>query len=127
MEIPIGRKIYNIPCTDQEKDYVLSLARELNTRVNRVISNGNLKSGDDDVLMMAAMSILDELSELKKQAVTKQKQSNTSQDLFSNYESESKNSNNTTQQSTDNTPSESPKAAILAELETIANLLSKNG
>lgn len=64
-KIAIGKSYYDIPCTEESKKRLEELAKKLNTMVNRLaLQIRNLE--DRTLLVIAAITILDELEEMSK-------------------------------------------------------------
>ena len=82
IKIAVGSKIYDISTfSEEQKDDVLDLAKQLNFRVNQVISAFSIYE-QEEALVLAALSILEELKE-EQQKPEKQEEI----DLF-NYKEE---------------------------------------
>ena len=55
VKVAIGRGIYEIPVSDEKMaDYVKKTCSFINTKVNTIISEGNLKNEKNDFIMLLA-------------------------------------------------------------------------
>ncbi len=69
VDITINGRRFSLACKPEEEEYLMELAAELNKRTTEIISKSDITS-DSQMLLMVALSILDELKEVQKDAST---------------------------------------------------------
>ncbi len=69
VNITINGRSFSLACKPEEENYLMELVAELNKRTTEIISKSDIKS-DSQMLLMVALSILDELKEAKQDAST---------------------------------------------------------
>ncbi len=71
VNITINGRSFSLACKPEEEAYLMELAGDLNKRASEIVSKSD-PTNDSQMLLMVALSILDELNEKQKEMTAAQ-------------------------------------------------------